>query len=147
MSIRSIVPMAIMLVIAFSGCESTTTALPPADHFVIIPSSSAVAGVAHNGREVWRTHIGEDSESAIVSPLVIGQANVYVSSGGKPSSADWYVAALRKTDGKQVWQSKTELMIDNVTETNGVVTVHRHYGPDDSYRASDGKQLGNTGGS
>ena len=99
--------------------------------------TSLVALSAKDGRVRWQTPIPLDSESAVAS-VTATPAQVYVVSGGKPSSGDWSLLSVNADTGKLAWHFPAPRMITSIqAEPGGGVFVGTEGGVY-LLRASDG---------
>jgi outer membrane protein assembly factor BamB len=136
--------LALLLSGAFAACGSS----PPAPQ-----ARGAVygIGVAGDGKEtlfalrasdgalLWQTLIPLDSESAVAS-VTVTPSLVYVVSGGKPSSADWSVMAIRASDGKLAWTFAADSLITSIHVAGDSVYLGTLYaGGVRALRVSDGR--------
>jgi outer membrane protein assembly factor BamB len=131
-----------ILILFFScsmlACSSQPTVRPVKYTISYGQSMDTVRALANDGSEVWHTDIPQDSESEIIV-VIAGKDLVYVVSAGKPSTPDSYVAALRISDGKILWQSKPGLAILSVKEQGDIVYISRYLAKTtEKLRVSDG---------
>ncbi len=130
----------LLLCIACSmlACSSQPTIRPTKYTISYGQGTDTVHALAGDGSEVWHTDIPQDSESEIMD-VIAGKDLVYVVSAGKPSTPDSYVAALRISDGKILWQSKPGLAILSVKEQGDIVYISRYLAKTtEKLRVSDG---------
>jgi outer membrane protein assembly factor BamB len=120
------------------ACSSRPTIRPAKYTISYGQGTDTVHALTSDGSEVWHTDIHQDSESEITD-VIAGKDLVYVVSAGKPSTPDSYVAALRISDGKILWQSKPGLAILSLKEEGVIVYISRYLAKTtEKLRVSDG---------
>ena len=137
---RSAATYILLLFIACSilACSSQPTVRPAKYTISYGQGTDTVHALTSAGSEVWHTDISQDSESEIMD-VIAGKNLVYVISAGKPSTRDSYVAALRISDGKILWQSKPGLAILSLKEQGDIVYISRYLAKTtEKLRVSDG---------
>jgi outer membrane protein assembly factor BamB len=134
--------LALMPGFAFAACGASSPAAQRQDTVYVIGASarglSLVALGADDGALLWQTPIPQDSESGVVS-VTVTPSQVYVLSGGKPSSADWSVMAVRASDGKVAWTFAAGSAVTSIQALGDTVFLASLYGDGvRALRVSDG---------